>query len=166
MQRIPQNKHLEPYFKIAQEEAKKSPCIRRQYGAVIVREYSHAIGYSTGYNARASNCCNRICSRDVYDLPTTGKHTNVEIGAEVHAETAALINDTTSSDSFRVMVLVGYKDGHELLSEDVWPCHVCALNIKYAGFKYIYIRNYDKEIVPVLIDEIINYREAEWEPDK
>ena len=163
MLQIPQNKHLEPYFKIAQEEAKKSPCTRRKYGALIKDISSEIVDWTATYNVRVTTCCNNRCIRDTMDF-TNGE--NVEYGAEVHAETAALIAHDLTKDTDRVMVLVGYKGERELLGSDVWPCRVCALNIKYAGFRYIYVKNYSNVIIPASIDEIIAYREEEWEPDK
>lgn len=166
MYQIPKNKHLEPYFTIAEEEAKKSPCVRRQYGAVIIPALPNDFGHHTGYNQRVTTCCNNVCARDTHNLPTDGRHTSVEIGAEVHAETAAIINAGRSNCEDAVLVLAGYKGARELLWDDVWPCRVCALNIKYAGFKYIYVRNLKREITPISVAEIIEFREQDWEPDK
>jgi hypothetical protein len=35
--------------------------------------------------------------------------------------------------------------------------------IKHAGLRHIYIKDDTKEIIPVSINEIIAYRELEWE---
>jgi len=160
-QRVARIKQIEPYFKIADEEALKSPCTRRRYGAVIV-DIGPYIYHTPAHNARVATCCNNTCIRDTMNFENGG---NVEYGAEVHAETAALIDHGRREGTDRVMVLVGYKGAHELLSRDVWPCRVCALNLRYAGFKYIYTRDNKGEIVPTSIAEVIEYREAEWEPD-
>lgn len=157
-----QIKHLEPYFKVAEQVAKESPCVRRQYGVVIADKYSNELAFTTAYNERVTHCCDHICIRDALGL-FNGER--VEAGAEVHAETAALIKSAPREGVERTMVLVGYKGAHELLWEDVWPCRTCALNIKYAGIKYIYVRNRARIITPVSVAEIIEHREREWEPE-
>lgn len=155
-------KHLEPYFKIAKQEAIKSPCVRRKYGAVIAHTYEAGMGYIAAHNQRVAHCCDGICARNLYDLPTDGRHPSVEIGAEVHAETAALIADTSPNAKNKVMVLVGYKGDHELLGANVWPCRVCAMNMRYAGINYFYAKNNDGIITPYNTYDVIEYREQEW----
>lgn len=159
---IPVTKELEPYFKIAEETAKKSPCLRRQYGALIVYEGTRIDDYTAQYNSRVSHCCGGSCARTDLGL-TNGE--KVEVGAEIHAETAALIADGGSRQGVGYFILVGFAGDRELLSEAVYPCHTCALNIKFAGFKWVYIKT-KAGIVPRSINEIIQYREREWYSDE
>lgn len=157
---ITANKLLEPYHKIAQEEAKKSPCARRQYGAVVT--HTREFYYSVGNNARVSECCKGICARTRYGLQNGER---VEVGAEVHAETAALIAYNPPNPGKAVVILAGYAGERELLGVDVYPCHTCAVNLKYANINYVYLKNKDGYLGPVSMSEIIEYREAEWAPD-
>jgi len=162
---IPIAKQLEPYFKIAEEEANESPCSRRQYGAVFAvgTDSSHQ-WFVSEHNSRISPCCDgNICIRDRVNTKHGG---SVEIGGEIHAETAAVISivDSNIGPEDGKFILVGYDHGEELLGEDVYPCHSCAIVLKFARHKRIYIRNKNKEIVPISIKEIIDYRIAEWEP--
>jgi deoxycytidylate deaminase len=151
---------LDPYFIIAEEVAKRSPCTRRQYGSVIA--FNGPEIYWTGEcNKRLSACCNGVCARDTFNT----KHgQRTEVGAEIHSEVAALI-DTNLKANESHFILVGFEKGHELRGSNVYPCHACALSIKYAGYRYIYIKNTDDFIVPISISEILKYREDEWEPD-
>jgi deoxycytidylate deaminase len=111
-------------------------------------------------NSRQSNCCNGVCARNRFNTFHGGR---VEIGAEVHSETAALIQFGKRHDN-ATLILVGYvTGGKQLKGKDVLPCHTCALNIKFAGFKFIYVRDDDDTIIPVSIAEIIERRELEWE---
>jgi deoxycytidylate deaminase len=159
---VPSIKHIEPYFKIAEQEAKKSPCVRRQYGAVVVENDTFPT-HQAAYNQRLSTCCGGTCARNRRQLRNGER---VEVGAEIHAETAALIEYSRNYlTSQLVLVLVGYNGERELLGTEVYPCHTCAINIKYAGIKWVYIRNISGEIVPLSIAEILEYREAEWVPD-
>jgi len=155
---IPVVKRLEPYFKIAEDEANKSLCIRRQYGAVVITENPDDNWFDAAHNKRISTCCGgNTCARDRINTRHGG---NVEVGGEIHAETAVLI-DTALKGFF---ILVGFEKGHELLGPDVYPCHSCAMAIKFAGYKHIYIRDKNKLIVPVSVSQIIEYRIQQWEP--
>ena len=162
MDRLINHKLLEPYFKIAEGEAAKSPCSRRQYGALIgYRSIENDPLWVVETNSRQSRCCNSHCVRDKSKFPSDGRHPNVEMGAEIHAETAALIKAQHKGEAF---ILVGFSGPTSpLYGENVYPCHVCALNIKFAGYKYIYIRTSKDTIQAISIAEIIEYREQEWE---
>ncbi len=149
---------LEPYFKLAEETAKRSECVRRKYGAVVGFA-GPEIRYAYGYNKRISKCCSgKICAREHHGLYNGER---VEIGAEIHAETAALINAGPYQDGSH-FVLVGFLHDVELFGPSVYPCHTCALNLKFAGYKHIYIREARDRIVPVSISDIIEQREEEW----
>lgn len=160
-ERIFSNKNVLSYYNIAVQESKYSPCVRRKYGAVLVKagpDFYHM----SAHNERVTTCCQGICARDRARL-VNGER--VEIGAEVHAETAALISFLKHKPEAVVLVIAGFAGERELLGEDVYPCHTCALNLKYAGIKWVYLKGINQEISPVLLSEIIEYREAEWEPD-
>lgn len=163
MEKIYNPQKLEPYFKIAEEHAHTSPCSRRQYAAMIAFDHISDVDalWTVQTNSRVSRCCGPTgCARDLYKA----RHgRNVEIGAEIHAETAALIETSTKG---QVFILVGFSDPDSpLYGTDVYPCHTCALNIKFAGYKHIYIRTDKDTIRPVSIAEVIEYREQEWEGD-
>jgi deoxycytidylate deaminase len=150
-------KNVEPYHKIALRTASKSPCVRRQYGAVIAY-WSDTPTMITACNARVTKVCNWACVRERFGI-VHGSRT--ELGAEVHAEQAALIEASKMGDLF---VLAGWRKQEELKGTDCYPCLVCARMIKYAGYKWIYIKNEDDQIVPVSIYDIIVYREQELGP--
>lgn len=160
--RVITSKLLEPYFLIAENAAKESPCQRRQYAALIAYGGPNADPlFVVENNNRQSRCCNGECARTAYSV-NNGER--VEVGAEVHAETAALIRQPKKG---WVFLLVGQTTkGNPLYGKDVYPCHVCALNIKFAGYKNIFIKTAKDRIEPVSIDAIIEHREQEWESDK
>ena len=58
------------YLNIAKAVAQRSPCIRRRFGAIIVKDDAIV---STGYNgpARGSINCNEVgCLKDIMNLPS------------------------------------------------------------------------------------------------
>jgi len=157
-------KHIIPYNEIALETAKKSPCMRRKYGAVIA-SLSNDIFYTAAANYGVSTCCQgNICARDRFEIPHGQR---VEVGGEIHAEQSAFIRWTgyDQRDTRWIFTLAGWKDGKELYGKDCYPCHICALMIKHAGFRHIYIKDENREITPVAINTVIEYRELQWETD-
>lgn len=161
LEKVIETKHVIPYYDIALETAKQSPCVRRKYGAVIA-SISNDIFYTAAANYRVSKCCDGdICVRDRFAV-SNGQR--VEIGGEVHAEQSALIRWTGFDiDAHWIFVIAGWSEGKQIYGRSCYPCHVCALMLKHAGFKHIYIKETTKEIVPISLNEIIAYRELEWE---
>jgi dCMP deaminase len=152
---------LRPYFRVAEEHQEHSPCIRRKYAALI--------GYSdikdnplwvVETNSRQSRCCNGTCVRSDRGF-LNGER--VEMGAEIHAETAALIAARNKGDVF---ILTGRSQSGPLYGPNVYPCHGCALAIRFAGYKHIHIKTDKDTIQAVSIAEIIEYREQEWEANE
>lgn len=161
IEHIPLFKRLEPYFVAAQEESDKSPCVRRRYGAILAYPKDNEIlWFEAGHNERVSTCCNGGCARDRVSTRHGG---NVEIGGEIHAETSLLINRIRKGNS-GYFILVGFDDkGKELYGPNVYPCHSCAMAIKFAGYSHIFIRQSDRSIYTVSLNEIMEHRIAEWE---
>jgi deoxycytidylate deaminase len=148
-------KHVEPYYKLALKEAQQSPCVRRKYGVAIAFDNFQTV---ITHNARVTRACNSVCVRERYGV-VHGSQT--ELGAEVHAEQAALIEAKGKGIAF---VLAGWKGEKELKGVNVYPCLVCARMIKYAGYLWVYIKDETDQITPVSIYEIIEYREQELGP--
>jgi dCMP deaminase len=80
---------LDEYFiEIAETVAKRSTCLHREVGAVLVRE-KHII--STGYNGAPSGLqhCEEVgCLREINNIPSGERH---ELCRGVHAEANAII---------------------------------------------------------------------------
>lgn len=160
MDRILSQTKLLPYLKIAKDAAKTSPCMRRQYGAVVVTE-GPVIQHYIGVNSRESKCCGGgVCSRTALGLHNGER---VEVGGEVHAETAAIIN-AGISPYIRHIIIAGFMNNEELYGKGCYPCHTCALNLKYAGFKRVYVQEWSNNIISVPLNQIIEERELEWRP--
>lgn len=111
----------EYYLGIAQAVAKRSTCIRRQYGAVIVKD-DRII--STGYNGSArgcDNCCDKgVCWREENHIPHGEQYEKCQA---VHAEANAIINGNPSDMIGATLYLAGFEDGK--LIEEPKPCMMC-----------------------------------------
>ena len=121
----------EYYLGIALAVAKKSTCLKKQYGAVIVKNDTIL---STGYNGNCRgepHCikCSKIdCNKDEAEYSTC---------KSVHAEMNAIISASRNEMLGATLYLAGYitATGEENLN--VEPCEICLRLIKNAGINRI-----------------------------
>lgn len=115
------------YLDIAKAVAKRSTCLRRQYGAVIVKNDEII---ATGYNGAprgAPNCC------DTGECKRTGhKHNDGDYSSckSVHAEMNAIISAARRDMIGATLYLAGFQDEKPI---DSAPCPVCERMIQNAG---------------------------------
>lgn len=121
------------YLEIAKAVAKRSTCLHRQYGAVIV---NHDEIIATGYNGSPRgevNCCDvGICYKDSHDIPRdpkAGVHGN-QYGScvAVHAEQNAIISAARKDMQGATLYLATLDD-----AVTPAPCNFCDRMIKNAG---------------------------------
>jgi len=120
----------EYYLDIAKAVSKRSPCLKRKVGAVIVKDDCIV---STGYNGppRGESHCD-VC----YRLHVESGH-NYQDCPSVHAEENSIINAARYGMSINGGVLYLYADGN------VSPCQRCSRAIINAGIKDVI---YNKEL--------------------
>jgi deoxycytidylate deaminase len=158
---IPKIASLVPYFAIAASEASKSPCLRRKFGAVIVTPGT-SIAYTAAHNERVGKCCGgNICARTRLQVQN-GERT--EVGGEIHAETAALIKHGLVKDKDTIIIVAGVDAyNNPIYGRITYPCHACAMAIKFVGIRYVYLLDSEDSILSVSINQILLEREAEWD---
>ena len=133
----------EYYLEIAKSVAQRSPCIRRKYGAVIVK--NDAI-ISTGYNGPARgviNCFEVGCIKDLKNLPHGSAY---EDCPGVHAEENAVVNAARNGSNVLggTLYIAGIdKEGN--LVEAI-PCSRCKRILINAGIEKVVIRKENGEI--------------------
>lgn len=120
------------YLSIARAVAQRSTCLRRQYGAVIVKNDEII---STGYNGAArgaENCCDvGECWRESHGVPH-GEQYEKCVG--VHAEQNAIISASRDRMLGATLYLYGQSDGKEI---EAVPCDICKKMIWNAGIKKV-----------------------------
>jgi len=123
----------EYYLSIAAEVAKRSTCLRRQYGAVIV---NHDEIVATGYNGSPrgeENCCDvGVCWREAHGIPHGEQY---EKCVAVHAECNAIISASRKEMLGSTLYLFGFENGKPL--ENPEPCIICNRLIKNAGIAHV-----------------------------
>lgn len=109
----------EYYMGIAKAVSARSTCIRRQYGAVIVKD---DVILSTGYNGSArgdDNCCDTgTCWREEHGVPHGEQYEKCKA---VHAEDNA-ISQAGRETKGATLYLYGQEKGMEI---DAEPCSMC-----------------------------------------
>jgi len=122
------------YLSIAAEVAKRSTCLRRQYGAVIVKNDEII---ATGYNGAPrgdENCCDvGSCWRDRHNIPHGEQY---EKCVAVHAEANAIISASRNEMLGSTLYLFGY-EGFDKAIENPEPCIMCNRLIKNAGIERV-----------------------------
>lgn len=115
------------YLKIAEAVSLRSTCIRRQYGAVIVKDDQII---ATGYNGAARgepNCCDiGECWREAHGIPHGQQY---EKCVAVHAEDNA-ISQAGRAAIGATLYLAGFDKGKPITAK---PCLMCERKIKNAG---------------------------------
>ena len=121
----------EYYLGIAEAVAKRSTCIRRQYGAIIVKNDEII---ATGYNGSprgTDNCCDvGKCWREENNIPHGEQY---EACLAVHAEQNAIISASRRDTIGATLYLIGFENGKRIPAEQVKPCKICEKMIINSG---------------------------------
>jgi len=123
------------YLNIADTVSQRSTCLRRRYGAIIVRN-DEVI--STGYNGapRGRRNCTDLgfCTRDHLNIPS-GEH--YELCRSVHAEANCIISAARRDIIGGTLYLVGRDAKTNELLDDTAPCLMCKRLIINAGISKV-----------------------------
>ena len=133
----------EYYLSIAGAVSARSTCLRRKYGAVIVKDDEII---STGYNGSprgAKNCSDvGYCERATKGIPHGERY---EMCSSVHAEANAIISASRREMIGSILYLAGQEaDGTSII--DAKPCCMCYRLILNAGISAIVTHDGRKEV--------------------
>lgn len=127
------------YLDVAESMLGRATCLRRIYGAVIVKnDEIIATGYNGSPRGRV-NCTDRgTCKREELNIPQGQQY---EKCCSVHAEANAIISAPRYKMIGATMHLVG-KDAktHQIL-DNTEPCEMCKRLIINAGISRVVARN-------------------------
>ena len=119
------------YLTIAEAVAQRSTCLRRMYGAVLVKD-DRII--ATGYNGSPRgeiNCVDRgTCYKIEQNIPHNTEYTFCNA---VHAEQNAIIQGTADEMLGSTLYIYGYDLQKECVIENIQPCPICRRMIVNAG---------------------------------
>lgn len=150
MERVSKNNY---YLDIAQTVSERSTCLRRRFGAIIVK---NDVIVSTGYNGapRGRKNCNELgaCYRDSLGIP---KGERYELCRSVHAEANAIISASRDQmlGSTLYMCCTDPKTGEIIGGMN--SCMMCKRQIINAGIEKVVIRNTKLEYTTVIVKDWI-----------
>ena len=137
------------YLDIAETVLERATCLRRVYGAIIVKNDEII---STGYNGAPrgrANCVDMgYCSREAMKVPRGERY---ERCRSVHAEANAIISASRRDMVGGTIYLVGRDARTGELLADATSCLMCRRMVINAGLEKVVIRRTDTEfeVVPV-----------------
>ncbi len=127
------------YLDIAETVLERGTCIRRNFGAVIVK---HDEIISTGYAGapRGRVNCSELnyCMRQKLGVPAGQRY---ELCRSVHAEANAIISASRRDLIDSTLYLVGKDAQTGELVEWAEPCSMCKRQIINAGISQVVVRN-------------------------
>ena len=141
------------YLDIAQTVAQRATCLRKKYGAIIVKNDSIL---STGYNGAPrgrKNCCDlKFCQREKLNIPRGERY---ELCRSVHAEMNAIIAASRENMLGSTLYLVGLDSVTGELVSDACCCPMCKRTVINAGISTVVIRNTPEEFTTLNVREWI-----------
>ncbi|HBI86268.1 MAG TPA: cytidine deaminase [Ruminococcus sp.] len=126
------------YLDIAEAVSERSTCLRRRFGAVVVKNDEII---STGYNGAPrgrKNCIDLdFCYRERLGVPRGQRY---ELCRSVHAEANAIISASRSDLLGATLYLACHDGATNQLDGAVEPCSMCKRLILNAGIEWVVIR--------------------------
>jgi dCMP deaminase len=127
------------YLDIAQTVASRATCLRKKYGAVIVK---NDVIISTGYNGapRGRKNCTDLCScmRDKLNIPRGERY---EMCRSVHSEANAIISASREQMIGSVLYMVCVDPATQEVVPDTCSCMMCKRMVINAGIEKVIIRD-------------------------
>ena len=141
------------YLDIAETVLERSTCLRRCYGAIIVKNDEIV---ATGYNGAPrgrKNCVDLgFCTREAMSIPSGERY---ELCRSVHAEANAIISAARSDVLGGTLYLVGRDAKTDVLLPDATSCSMCRRLIINAGIDRVVIRRTPAEYSVVHVEDWI-----------
>lgn len=143
------------YLDISQTVAERSTCLRRKFGAIIVKnDEIIATGYNGAPRGRA-NCSDLgECMREKLNIPRGQRY---ELCRSVHAEANAIISAPRTSMMGATLYLVGVDAKTGELDGGVEPCSMCKRLIINAGIEKVVVRNTASEYTVFEVNDWIEH---------
>ena len=139
------------YLDIAQTVAERGTCLRKKYGAIIVK---NDVIVSTGYVGAPrgrKNCCDmNTCLREEMNIPRGERY---ELCRSVHAEQNAIINASREQMIGSTMYLCGLdaKSGEFVANSSC--CQMCKRMVINAGIEKVVIRDTKDEYRTIFVSD-------------
>jgi dCMP deaminase len=148
------------YLALARDVSVRSTCLRRKFGAVIVK--NDAI-VATGYNGAPRGCLDSLsadwCYREEKKIPSGERY---EMCRSVHAEQNAILHAGRDKTLGATLYLSGTHTKTGRLS-GYEPCLMCTKMIINAGIERIVVHKSDGSYVTLTLQDMIDRFEKTFE---
>ena len=142
------------YLDIAETVLERSTCLRRCYGAIIVKNDEIV---STGYNGAPrgrKNCMDLgYCTREALNIPSGERY---ELCRSVHAEMNAIISAARRDTLGSTLYLAGREASNGELLRHATSCSMCRRLIINAGIDRVVIRTGETDYDTVKVQEWVD----------
>ena len=151
MKRIDKNNY---YLNIAESVTVRGTCIRRNYGAIIVKnDEIISTGYVGAPRGR-KNCCDiKYCMREKLNIPRGERY---ELCRSVHAEQNAIISASRRNMLGSTLFLVGVDYKTKEYVKGANPCSICKRMIINAGIEKVIIRDTKTKYREIMVKDYID----------
>ena len=146
------------YLDIAETVLERGTCLRRNFGAIIVKnDQIVSTGYVGAPRGR-KNCIDMgVCVREQNNIPRGERY---ELCRSVHAEANAIIHASRDAMIGSTLYLVGKDARTGEYVENACACAMCKRMIINAGIKKVIIRNNKEKFTAIYVDEWIQNDES------
>ena len=146
------------YLNIAQTVLERATCLRRVYGAIIVKNDEII---STGYNGSPrgrKNCVDMgFCTREAMQVPRGERY---ELCRSVHAEANAIISAARRDMMGATLYLVGRDTATGGYYPETTPCAMCRRLIINAGIAQVVCRTGADEYTTTLVRDWVYHDDS------
>ena len=146
------------YLDIAESVLGRGTCLRRNFGAIIVKnDQIISTGYVGAPRGR-KNCCDMgKCIREELSIPSGERY---ELCRSVHAEANAIIN-ASRNDMIGSVLFLACRDAKTgELTPGTVPCSMCKRLIINAGIEKVYVRDTKEDFREIQVRDWIYYDES------
>ena len=151
------------YLDIADAAQARSTCLRRRFGAIIVKDDEIV---STGYNGapRGRKNCTDLgyCARNRLNVPAGERY---ELCRSVHAEANAIISAARRDTVGGTLYLVGRDAQTGKLLSDATSCSMCRRLVINSGLEKVVIRKTKTEFEVVSVEDWVKEDDLLVPPD-
>ena len=157
MKKRPDKDHY--YLNIAREVARRSTCLRRCFGAVIVKnDQIISTGYA-GAARGAENCTDLgVCPRQEAGIPRGERY---ELCRSVHAEMNAIIHAARADMIDSILYLIGIDAQSGEIADGAKPCKICTRLIINAGIGTVKVLERSDEVTIYAVKDFIKNEELD-----
>lgn len=150
MGRIDKNNY---YLDAAEVILERGTCIRRNFGAIIVKNDEIISSGYTGAPRGRKNCCEmNYCMREKLNIPRGERY---EMCRSVHAEQNAIISASRRDMIGSTLYLVGKNYNDNEYVQNARPCSLCKRMIINAGIETIVVRDTKENYTIINVSDFI-----------